>query len=470
MNDTAAPTALAKIPARSVEHGAGPRPATRGSPVIMHGTRFLARVFGMFGIPGLRLVPGLRHIDLVRGLQGVEELAIDETSAARMARALDGQHATFLTPNHPEVFTDWMVDWELVSRQSFRAAFWAGAEMVNGVFGPIWRRHNLIPTGGNGWGKRYSVELVRQGQGVLLHPEGDVLWTRDRVHPCFGGVADLALQAAREERDDGAQRPVIIQPILYKSAFVEDVTGALQVEMDTVERRLGLPSGWGLPVPARFTQLQIALLTSRRQRWGLPYRDIEPGTFFAEQDRFLDELLTLAGAPAEEEDTPRLIGDTAREGLFPSQLALRERVRRAQKRLKRSVDKTAKELSAELKRLYGSSCTSYRGKTLRPEHVAESLKRIKEQLFVGRLTDFLRLMMPSAVGLRRVQVTVPEPIWVSADRDPRALMEEVHATMQRELDKLDEVLDAHALPVRWPNPLRPQALLTEPAALVKRSA
>ena len=44
----------------------------------------------------------------------------------------------------------------------------------------------------------------------LLHPEGSVHWTGNRIHPLFNGIADMACEAARRAGVNG--KPVYIVP------------------------------------------------------------------------------------------------------------------------------------------------------------------------------------------------------------------------------------------------------------------
>ena len=55
--------------------------------------------------------------------------------------------ATFIAPNHPEFFTDWMIDKEISARVSPLAAAWATHVVVNGIgwlAQKFWLANNLI--------------------------------------------------------------------------------------------------------------------------------------------------------------------------------------------------------------------------------------------------------------------------------------------------------------------------------------
>ena len=93
------------------------------------------RVVMLKGFPGLRGVCDIRTIDFPADEQ------------ARLAAVCGEGKATFITPNHPEFFTDWMIDKEISSRVCPRAAFWATNGVVNGLgrlAQKFWLANNLI--------------------------------------------------------------------------------------------------------------------------------------------------------------------------------------------------------------------------------------------------------------------------------------------------------------------------------------
>ena len=89
---------------------------------------------------------------------------------------------TFVTPNHPEFFTDWMIDKEISARVFLKAAFWATNSVVNGLgrlAQKFWLANNLITQipGNSETARDHSVNGRCKGQGVLLHPEGALAGT-----------------------------------------------------------------------------------------------------------------------------------------------------------------------------------------------------------------------------------------------------------------------------------------------------
>ena len=83
----------------------------------------------------------------------------------------------FITPNHPEFFTDWMLDKELAARYAPMMANWATHDIVNGMgrWGQkFWLANNLIAQvpGDTEQALAYSIDTAATGTPVLLHPEG----------------------------------------------------------------------------------------------------------------------------------------------------------------------------------------------------------------------------------------------------------------------------------------------------------
>src|SRR5262245_52174764 len=83
---------------------------------------------------------------VLRGLLRLAELDVPAADLARLRAAVNPSTAAFLGPNHPEFFTDWMLDKEISRRVSPLMAHWAAFEIVN--MNPpaqwFWLRNNLI--------------------------------------------------------------------------------------------------------------------------------------------------------------------------------------------------------------------------------------------------------------------------------------------------------------------------------------
>ena len=220
-----------------------PRP-NRG---LMRALAPVNRVLCLGGIPGLRRVPGLSAIPGVRGLSDIVRIDLPAEQEERLRAFVTSERAVFLTPNHPEFFTDWMLDKELLARVAPLAACWATNTIVNGMGARMqrfWLANNLIAQipGAGGEGKAHSIRWAMGGHGVLLHPEGNVGWHGDTVARIFPGAVEMAIEAARLLRETGDERGVLVAPVVWKLEFLGDVRRPLAREMAYVERRLGLPA------------------------------------------------------------------------------------------------------------------------------------------------------------------------------------------------------------------------------------
>ena len=121
-------------------------PPSPSKPLLRAMTAF-NRLFMLKGIPVLRDLPLLGRVPPFRGLANVRYLDLPATDEARLAGVCGAGKATFITPNHPEFFTDWMIDKEIIARVSPLAAAWATHGVVNGLgrlAQKFWLANNLI--------------------------------------------------------------------------------------------------------------------------------------------------------------------------------------------------------------------------------------------------------------------------------------------------------------------------------------
>ena len=71
------------------------------------------RWLNLHGLPLLRDLPGLRRSPGLAGLCDIRDIQIPDADQTRLRASLQAGQACFLAPNHPEFFTDWMIDKEL---------------------------------------------------------------------------------------------------------------------------------------------------------------------------------------------------------------------------------------------------------------------------------------------------------------------------------------------------------------------
>jgi len=434
--EAAAPTPSAPTPVarRGFDRRAyrDPRP----SPALIHALGWVNR----------RVV--LPHLARLRAFD------LPRADLERLRAAVRPGTAAFLGPNHPEFFTDWMIDKEISTRISPLMAHWASYEIVNAgrAAQALWLRNNLIANVPGGAGRDYSIRWALSGHGVLLHPEGTASWHGERVEPLLPGIVDLAWETCDRARRTGRATPVFIVPVVWRLHFRGDVSSGLSREMAHMERVLGLPAGTGAPVAGRFAALQANLLRRQWDALGLPAGlgsvDLSGAGYFAAQQTALRAVahgLESRGARVEH-DLARIMHRARRDARAAAARPERERDRR---------------LQLELWRLEGFPPALYDRPTLTQEQIAENLKRIRSVFVTRGRGDALHNVVPVPVGPRVARVRVPEPIAVhdrflaggDAGTARAQLLATLHARLQGALDALAVEIAPHVEPFRHTNPL-----------------
>ena len=381
------------------------------------------RWFLLLGLPILRRVPGIRDIPGVRGYFWVREIDLPDADLERLQRAVNPDTAAFLGPNHPEFGFDWMMDKEISRQVAPRMASWAAANIID-TAPAFWLRNNLIANTGGEAAMRYSVERALAGDAVLLHPEGSVHWTGARVHPLFGGIAEMACEAARRAGPGG--KAVYIVPIVWRIAYVDDISEALHAEMGHIERYLGLPESELLNVTERFRTLQESILLRQMHVFGFQPGWVAGLDFFARQDAFRDWLI-------EDLETRYTIERC-------------ESVEKLLARFKRAIPPDLKSDRAKVEeamRLGGFSRETYARKPLTQEEIAESLKRHRATLVRRGWKNVVHNYLPTPLGPRVVHVRVPEPILVDPARAAREGAEYARVLLATTHERMQGMLAAN---------------------------
>jgi hypothetical protein len=398
----------------------------------------------------IRTLGPINHAALVLMLK-LRAIDLPAADLARLSAAIRPGTAAFLGPNHPEFLTDWLIDKELSVRTSPLMAHWASYEIVNASPAAqwFWLRNNLIANAPGGNGKEYSIRWALQGQGVLLHPEGQATWQSYRVGPLLPGIVDMAWDASRRVLEAGVEKPVWIVPVIWKLHFTGDVGDGLRREMAHIEQTLELPLGNALPVEQRFAALQRGLLVRQWTKLALGGAAPDPGGsgYFAAQA----EAITAIRRELE-----------LRHGaLDPDVGRLQHAVRRKLRDLDESDPEGVRRDRArlyELTRLSGFAPELYDRATLAQEEIAETLKRTRATLMLRGRRDSLHNLIPIAAGPRLVHIRVPEPLAAdssSGDDEPRrdAALAELHSRMQSTLDRTCAEIEPIVARYRRTNPL-----------------
>lgn len=374
----------------------------------------------LLGLPLLRRIPLIRDLPGIRGYFWLRGIDLPDPDRERLQRAVNPGTAAFIGPNHPEFGFDWMMDKEISTLVAPRMASWASGEIVHSAPG-FWLRNNLVSNTGGEAAMQYSVERALAGDGVLLHPEGSVHWTADKVHPLFNGIVDMACEAARRAGPDG--KPVYIVPIVWRLRYVTDVDQAMHREMGLIERYLGVVESGSPNLSERFRALQENILLRQMHVFGFEPGWVNGLDFFARQNAFRDWLI--------EDLETRYTIDRC------------ESVERLLARFKRAIPRQMKSDRAKVEeaiRLGGFSRDVYACKPLTQEQMAESLKRHRATLVRRGWRNALHNFLPTPLGPRVAHVRVPEPILVDAGRATRegtaygrALLNMLHDRLQAAL-------------------------------------
>ncbi len=391
------------------------------------------RWFLLQGLPLLRRIPFVRDLPLVHGYFWVRDVDVPDADRRALEAAVNSGTVAFIGPNHPEFGTDWMVDKEISTLVAPQMASWADRGIV-AMAPKFWGMNNLVANDGGEAAKSYSVEWALGGEGVLLHPEGSVRWTNDRVHALFPGIAQMAMSAAGR-----TEKPVYIVPIVWKYRFVRDVSARMHREMGILEKGLELPRGDATSVPLRFHALQANLLARRMQRFG--FGDTT-GDFFERQSAFQRSLIDALEAHYPTEDAESLDKRIARM-IRAIRSELSPLARDATTADRRAVLKEHIAMAEEARRLGEFSRDVYGSAMLSQEQLFESLKRMRDRLLRGGWKNTIAIMMPRPFGPRVVHVGVPDAIRVSAVAAAHAkdyeasLLEHTRSRMQEKLDEIN---------------------------------
>lgn len=404
----------------------------------------LNRLLMLKGIPFLRDVPGLRRVPGIRGLTDVGEIDWPAEDESRLASVCGEGRATFIVPNHPEFFTDWMIDKEIISRVAPMAASWATNAVVNGLGAAMqrfWLASNLVAQipGNSEPARSHSVDWALRGHGVLLHPEGAVGWHADWIAPLMPGAAQMAA-AALEQRPAPSHR-VFLAPVVWKLVFLEDVDRALHQECTYVERRLGLKDGQAGATPAsRIHDVYGALLARDAAALGMTARG---PTFRARHENLLADLCRRLSQALDAQP-----GGNAADLLRAARRQLRDGS------LAPSTRGEVSGLADRLERAGRMGAFAWASPTMSQEQAAEHLKRLRSDYCKRTVRDTLGRFLPQPVGRRRVVIRVPEPIEVlPGDTDAGKLTLMLRTRLQSALDAINARLQADRVFRRtYPNP------------------
>ncbi len=380
----------------------------------------------------------------VRGVSDIPAIDFPTDDAARLAAVCGQGRATFVTPNHPEFFTDWMLDKELSARLFPQAAFWATNGIVNGLgraAQSFWLANNLIAQipGNSDAAREFSIGWAMRGKGVLLHPEGMVGWHSNHVAPLMPGAVEMAGEALRRGRESSPGFQSFVAPVVWKLVFQRDVEAGLLEECAYVERRLGIETGEGMTLPGRVYRLYETLLGRDEQRLGMEPEAVQG--FAGRHRRLVDalcaclaDMLDLDPQP-EPSDMLRLARRKGREARNAPNAA----------QVKEVVDTLALNLRI--------GNFAFESETTTQEELAEHIKRIRNDYCKGTTRDAMNRYVPRPVGPRTAIIRVPQPLAMhsfSGTTGEAATL--LRGRMQDALDAINRALLAEGRLRTYPNP------------------
>ena len=392
------------------------------------------RLVNLKGIPLLRDIPYLNQLPIVRGLCDIRRIDLDDQSQLLLQNSMAQGQACFVTPNHPEFFTDWMLDKELASRFAPMTANWATSKIVNGMgkrWQSFWLANHLIAQvqGDTEAALQYSKQTAAKGTPVLLHPEGTVWWQSDYINPLFHGAAQMALELAQER----PELKVVIQPVVWKLRFNDNASDALQKELDYVAKELGVDNTYHLALPLRVAKLHREALKQTFTYLGyiapkgLNYFDLRDALLMRINQDLQTRYPTDASALSSEQFSEALLKNIRqheKSGQMLESMTLR----------KRKI----------LQRLLRTPKTAYMQERWSQENLAECVKRLRNDYLHHGWRNQIHQFVPRPVAGRTAYIRACDTIdvrqWQMQNPSGSAddLMAEIRKIMQNKLNKLVE--------------------------------
>ncbi|AZO75389.1 MULTISPECIES: hypothetical protein [unclassified Mesorhizobium] len=419
--------------------------APRPNPALIKVMTIVNRIVMLRGVPGFRDLLPFNRLAGLRGVSNVRHIDFPAADEQRLTACCGAGQATFITPNHPEFFTDWMIDKEVVSRVSPLAASWATHGVVNGLgrlMQKFWLANNLIAQipGNSEAAKAHSVDWALKGHGVLLHPEGGVGWHGNFVGPLLPGAVEMGLEALQRGRETNRDFKAWVALVVWKLAFTGNVERALARECTYVEKSLKIEGAGDGPLPERVCHIYSALLSRDEQVCGLTAKE---GASYAARQQ---SVLAALGRQLAE-------GMAAEAGLDSAGLLRRSRRWLREGKADAEDQKRVRKLAEAIQRIQRVGPWAFAHQTITQEEIAEHLKRIRNDYCKGTLRDTINRFVPQPAGPRCAHIRVPEPLGLhdyygSVDQALAALRSRMQEAVTRIVTELETVGGF----ISYPNP------------------
>ena len=380
------------------------------------------RYLNLQGMKWFKCLPFINQLPFVKGLCDITRIHIYHEEYFK--ESLNQDTACFITPNHPEFYTDWMLDKEISARFAPCMASWATHEVVNGMgnlMQKFWLKNNLIaqiPGSGNKEAKAYSIAQALKGNGVLLHPEGHVSWESDHVSPLFSGVVDMACEAYEQ-----AKKPVYIVPVIWKLKFNQDVEKNLQKELNYVEKDLKLPESSG-QINERLHIILGNIFNKIIEKYNL---DDLRNNFSDNLIQKQKEILSLLVEELSLELNRSFSEDLNQE------IALLGKIKELSPEQKKKI--------SDMKKLDEFNLELYQ-ENLTQEHIAEILKKIRIQFCIHGIKNQWHKFVPTPVGSRTAHIEILKPLLINKpycmESDKKEVLNGLRISMQNKLNEINQ--------------------------------
>ena len=403
------------------------------------------------GFPIIRDIPVLNKIPGIRGLAKVRHIDFPRNDQQQLKSLTGKNRAAFFLPNHPEFFTDWMIDKYVLSKIAPKAACWATGRIVNGMgslMQRFWLNNNLIAQvpGETLKGKQYSVKAALAGEGVLLHPEGQVRWFGNSISPLYCGAGEMAIDAYHKAITDNVGFESWLAPIIWKLRFNHDVKLKLLDECDYIEKCLGLPASLS-HCPARRTYEIYHQLALRDYRLIVDNNDSVADLHLIE---LRDMIINAVSKQLCEKFSPE---KTNQSTIVHSVKKWLQEVNRDH-----GAYAITKQFCTVHKRWKILCDSAFIHSTISQEEIAEHLKRIRANFCHGSFRDRVNQIIPQAVGNRTAHIRAVKPVAVhemmanDVNIDSAQIMSKVQQSMQIKLNDLNVELERKSPSLKVHNP------------------
>lgn len=151
-----------------------------------------------------------------------------------------------LTPNHADE-ADFKVCVELARRAGRNFIYMLNAEAFDEGHGMAgWWMQRLgafsVDRGGHNnmaQSKDFALKVVKGPNVLVIFPEGEIYYLNDQVQPLKSGVADIALKAILQERQEGHKDwSAYLMPLAIKYSYPRSIKKDLDKRIQKIEKKL----------------------------------------------------------------------------------------------------------------------------------------------------------------------------------------------------------------------------------------